>query len=163
MFYANAKDKKSSRDNLEKNEMLYEIYCDAIELAKDGKISSKFLFQSIPGIGSSFATKHAAFWSSNSINPLIVLDSKIAGTLGFKTLNDLEKEIDYYSVLNEFSNLAKIKINSAKKTSQNLEKALFTFHNHYFLNDNKGWLSKVNSNDKDYSVAKVLAKTLDFQ
>ena len=163
MFYAYAIDKKSSRDNLEKNEMLYEIYCDAIELAKKGKISSKFLFQSIPGIGSSFATKHASFWSSNSMKPLIVLDSKIAGTLGFKTLNDLEKEIDYYSVLNEFSSLAKSKINSEKKTAQNLEKALFTFHNHYFLNDNKGWLNNVNSKDKDYSVAKDLAKTLEFQ
>jgi hypothetical protein len=162
MFYAKMKDKKSHRENLENKVMIYDLYCDAIELAKNGKISSKFLFQSIPGIGSSFATKHAAFWSQNSKKPLIVLDSKIAGTLGYKTLIDLEKEIDYYSVLDQFSKEAKKKINSNEKTAQNLEKALFSFHSHYFLNENNGWHKKDFKNDKDFKVAIKIAENLEF-
>jgi hypothetical protein len=164
MFYARQEKNKSRRENLENKTMLYQLYCDGVELARKGKISSKFLFESIPGIGPSFATKHAAFWSRKSNNPLIVVDSKIAGALGFKSVFYLEQKIDYDSLLFEFNKQARIKIISADKTAQNLEKALFTFHSHFFLNENNGWLKNINEfeNQKDFKIAIKIAEYLQF-
>jgi hypothetical protein len=155
MFYI-AKNKP--RKKLQLAEDLFGRYCDAIELAKKGKSSSKFLFQSIPGIGSSFASKHAAFWSYYSPTPLIVIDSKIAGCFGFENLEELEKEISFDEILLTF----KMKGKLINLNIQDVEKALFTFHKNYFNNENDGWNPKPTEIVKDKLEAERLALILGF-
>jgi hypothetical protein len=157
MFYIGTnKSRKSLNDDL----YIFERYCDAINLAFQGKSSSKFLFQSIPGIGSSFASKHATFWSSKSTKPLIVVDSKIAGCFGMKNLDELDKAVSYEKILFEFKVKAD-KLNGFN--SQYLEKALFTFHKNYFNNENDGWNPKQTGIIKDKLEAERLAQILGLQ
>lgn len=157
MFYIG---KEKARLMLESKSDLFNRYCGAIELAQKGKASSKFLFQSLPGIGPSFASKHSAFWSANSKTPLIVVDSKIAGCLGYKTLDSLEKDFSYEQILIFFRDT--VKTIDTLKNSQDLEKALFTFHRVYFKNDNNGWDEKAPKEGVDYNTAIDLSTRLKF-
>lgn len=152
--------KQNPRLLLQTSPEIFNRYCDAIDLAKNGKASSKFLFQSIPGIGPSFATKHSAFWSTFSPRPLIVVDSKIAGCFGFKKLDEFENRISYEEALDKFSDFAKKK--NSGMTVQDIEKALFTFHKHYFKNDNDGWAANVKSTGPDCKIAQELSKELSI-
>jgi hypothetical protein len=161
MFYNGLNSNGNSpRRELEIQNDLFTRYCDAIDLARAGKVSSKFLFETIPGIGSSFASKHAAFWSSESKRPLIVIDSKIAGCFGKQNLKLFEKENHYESTLNQFVEYGK-SLTFSKK-SQEIERALFTFHLHFFNNENTDWQTnkKEAYEDKDYQIAESLAKQL---
>jgi len=45
-----------------------------------------------------------------------------------------------------------------KDNPSKVERALFAFHNHYFLNDNNGWKNKEES--KDFTEASTLANKL---
>jgi hypothetical protein len=158
MFYTKSNNKGNSpRRELELQDDLFNRYCDAIDLALAGKSSSKFLFESINGIGPSFASKHAAFWSSKSTRPLIVIDSKIAGCFGKKKLELFEKEFHYDNTLNQFVNFGNSL--TIPKTSQEIERSLFAFHLNFFNNENTNWQhNKRNAiKDKDFEIAKNIA------
>jgi hypothetical protein len=164
MFYLQNQDKnKMPRKELAENQDLFHRYCDAIDLAKNGKASSKFLFQTIPGIGSSFASKHATFWSAYSRSPLIVIDSKIVGCFGIEKLEKFDLNYSYESVINEFNEFGKSLTPSL--TSQQVERALFTFHLHFFNNENSGWTNKdviELKNSEDFDIAAQIAEKLKF-
>lgn len=147
MFYSRSKGKLSPREELEANDNNFKVYLDGIKLAKGGKTESIEKFSSIRGIGSSYASKHAYFWSIHSDNPLIIVDSKIAGTLGYKTIDSLFRDYTYKDIVNLF--VAKAQLYFNEKNPSKVERALFAFHNLYFLNDNSGWKNKSESQDFD--------------
>ncbi len=164
MFYLQNQDRdKMPRKELAENQDLFLRYCDAIDLAKKGKASSKFLFQTIPGIGSSFASKHATFWSAFSQRPLIVIDSKIVGCFGIENLEKFDQTYSYESVINKFNEFGKSLTPSL--TCQQVERALFTFHLHFFNNENTGWAHKdifKLKNCEDFDITAQIAKKLKF-
>ncbi len=157
MFYAKHNGSSSPRDEIESNENTMWVYKEGIKLAKESNPICKIIFSSIKGIGSSYASKHAYFWSMTSKNPLIIIDSKIAGTLGYSTIELLEKDFHYNETIKEFQKKAKEEIGINDSTE--IEKSLFAFHNHYFLNDNSN-LRKNPKPEKDYDIAKFLADKL---
>jgi hypothetical protein len=164
MFYLKSNyNGNSPRRELELQNDLFNRYCDAIDLALAGKSSSKFLFESINGIGPSFASKHAAFWSSKSIRPLIVIDSKIAGCFGKKKLELFEKEFHYDNTLNQFVNYGNSL--TLPRTSQEIERSLFAFHLNFFNNENTDWQPKKRNaiKDKDFDIAKNIAIQLGIK
>ena len=61
MFYSKTKEKISPREELENNDITFKTYLEGIELAKQGKTESIEKFNSIRGIGSSYASKHSYF------------------------------------------------------------------------------------------------------
>ena len=136
-FHDKAKNRISAREELESNDNTFKKYLEGIDLAKKGKTESLEKFKKIRGIGNSFGTKHSYFWSINSIYPLIVIDSKIAGALGYKTIDLLEKNFDYQKILKSF--VDKTELEFQEKNPIKVERALFAFHNFYFLNDNSNW------------------------
>ena len=156
LFYASSRGKLSPRENLEVNESALKKYIDGVKLARNGNPDSIKYFCEINGIGPSYASKHAYFWSLNSNNPLIIVDSKIAGSLGYKNINSLQKNFSYKKIITSFKNKALEEYNFSNPS--NIERALFAFHNHYFLNDNSGW--KNNIEGQDYAEALKLAKIL---
>jgi hypothetical protein len=156
MFYSKTKEKISPREELEKNEAVYNIYVRGLKLAQEGKTESLEIFKTIRGIGSSYASKHSYFWSLNSNSPLIIVDSKIAGALGFTTIDKLENMSPYNETIKSFIDKS-IEVFNSKNPSK-VEKALFSFHNFYFLNDNSGWKNQEES--EDFEVAKELSKIL---
>lgn len=155
-FYDSSKNKISPRKDLELNTDSLLKYSKGIDYAKKGEAGSKKIFEEIRGIGSSYASKHAYFWSLHSDNPLIIIDSKIAGSLGYKTINQLNSKIDYHNLVTNFKNKSIEEF--SEKNPVLIERALFAFHNHYFKNDNSGW--RKNESVKDYEEAKLLAKEL---
>jgi hypothetical protein len=129
-------------------------YIKALELSKQKSSLAFSEFQKIEGIGPSFAGKHAMFCSKGM---LIILDNKIAGTLGFKSPKELLSNFSYEDVLIEFENIRQ----STNKFLNNteIERALFAFHSNFFDNAN----SKLNSNPKitvDFKIALELARIL---
>jgi len=156
MFYASSRGQLSPREDLEVNKEALIKYMKGIELAMSGNPDSINYFCQINGIGKSYASKHAYFWSLNSSNPLIIVDSKIAGSLGYQTINSLQNNFSYESIIASFKSKAFDEF--ADGNPSNVERALFAFHNHYFLNDNSGW--KNNIENHDYDEALRLAKTL---
>jgi len=156
MFYSKTKNNVSPREEIETEINTYSTYLDGVDLAKQGKTKSIEIFNSIRGIGSSYASKHSYFWSINSDNPLIIVDSKIAGALGYKTIPLLEKKSPYNQTVKSFIKKAKSEFND--KTPSKVEKSLFAFHNFYFLNDNSDWKNKIEFHD--FKEAKKLAKLL---
>jgi len=156
MFYSKTKGKISPREELETNEITYKTYLEGIEFAKQGKSVSIEIFNRIRGIGSSYASKHSYFWSINSPNPLIIVDSKISGALGYRTIDDLEKDFKYNEIVKRFLKKSQIEFN--EKDPSKVERSLFAFHNFYFLNDNSNWKNK--DQFKDYKEAEKIAKIL---
>ena len=137
MFYVSSEKKQSPREELSNKGDVFNIYLEGIKLAQHGDTKSIGIFKSIRGIGSSYASKHAYFWSINSDNPLIIVDSKIAGTLGFSTISRLEKKHSYGEIVSFFKQMALQEFKESNPSR--VERALFAFHNNYFLNDNSGW------------------------
>lgn len=156
MFYVKSNGKISPREELETNESVYELYMEGARLAQQGNAKSIDTFKSIKGIGPSYASKHSYFWSLNSNSPLIIVDSKIAGALGYRTIEQLEKVSTYAETVESF--IAKSKEVFNLNNPSQIERALFAFHNNYFLNDNKGW--KRDESSEDYEIAKELSKKL---
>jgi hypothetical protein len=156
MFYSKTKDKISPREEIGTNKDTYQTYLEGIELAKRGKTESIEKFNSIRGIGSSYASKHSYFWSINSENPLIIVDSKIAGALGYKTIELLEKKSKYNETVKYFVDKAEMEFKD--RNPSKIERALFAFHNFYFLNDNSNWKNKTES--RDFTEANRIAKLL---
>ena len=155
-YYDTSKNKPCYRKELELNTDLFLKYSKGIEYAKKGQSESKNIFEQISGIGASYASKHAYFWSLHSDNPLIIVDSKIAGSLGYETINQLNSNINYRNLVTEFKNKSIEEF--GEKNPMLIERALFAFHNHYFKNDNSGWRRyKI---EKDLVEAKLLAKEL---
>ena len=156
MFYSKTKGKISPREELETNEITYKTNLEGIEFAKQGKSVSIEIFNRIRGIGSSYASKHSYFWSLNSCNPLIIVDSKISGALGYRTIDDLEKDFKYNEIVKSFLKKSQIEFN--EKDPSKVERSLFAFHNFYFLNDNSNWKNK--DQFKDCKEAENIAKKL---
>ncbi len=145
MFYASKKGEIAPRESLENDDSVFSIYMNAIQLAKQGKEESINEFCKIAGIGRSFGSKHAYFWSLDSKNPLIIIDSKIAGALGYSTIESLDKAHKYGEIVSKFRTLALEKFNEDDPSK--IERALFAFHNYYFLNDNSGWKNEVSGHN----------------
>lgn len=156
MFYADTKNSNSPREILANDKTALDNYKRGIELAKKGDTQSIKTFNNIIGIGPSYASKHSYFWSINSSHPLIIVDSKIAGALGYKTIEKLNKDFNYSKVVELFIEKAKNEFN--KKVPSLIEQALFSFHDFYFLNNNEGWKNKIQF--KDYDEAKRIANKL---
>ena len=156
MFYASIKGEISPRQSLGEDDVVFSKYLQGVQLAKQGSTESIKKFCSIDRIGLSYASKHAYFWSLGSENPLIIVDSKIAGTLGYKTISSLESKLDYKLIVKAFKDKA-IEVFNEDDPSK-VERALFAFHNHYFLNDNSGWKNKIKS--QDFCEAENLANVL---
>ena len=155
MFYAETKGNRSPRKRLEES-AVFSDYMDGVKLAQKGNANSIEVFKGIDGIGSSYASKHAHFWSLINKKPLVIIDSKIAGSLGYKTISDLETVIKYDQVIELFSNKAEQEFDDRDPTK--IERALFAFHNHYFLNDNSGWKNR--SEKKNFGEAQKLSEIL---
>ena len=134
MFYFDRKGKSSPRIQIMETAN-FKRYFKGIELAMQSNPLAVETFQSIPGIGSSFASKHAFFWSKSAPKRLIIIDSKIAGALGYVNLQDLFVHHEYTKVLIEFSHKSEDYFGT--NDASNIERALFAFHNNYFLNNNK--------------------------
>ena len=156
MFYNSSRNKISPREELEHHNEIFETYLKGVQLAKKGQTESIEIFNSIRGIGSSYASKHSYFWSINSENPLIIVDSKIAGALGYKTIQLLNKDYKYEEIVKSF--VSKSHLEYDEKNASYVERALFAFHNFYFLNDNSDWKNKIEFND--YNEASNIAKLL---
>ncbi len=156
MFYVQAQNGKIPRLELEQNSELFDSYTNGINQARQGSPESRAIFNSLPGIGPSYASQHAYFWSLHSPTPLIVVDSSIAGALGYKTINLLEKDFSYEEVVQAFLDFSKTEFNSA--VPHNVERALFAFHNNYFLSNNEGWKNR--KPKEDYETAVYLASKL---
>jgi hypothetical protein len=155
MFYAETKGKKSPRKKLEEDDV-FSDYMHGVGLAKEGNTDSIEVFKCIDGIGSSYASKHAHFWSLTNKKNLLIIDSKIAGSLGYKTISDLESAIKYDQVIELFNTKAEQEFDDGDPIK--IERALFSFHNHYFKNDNSGWKNR--SENKNFDEAQKLSKIL---
>ena len=125
-------------------------------MAKKGIPESIEIFNSINGIGASYASKHSYFWSIHSESPLIVVDSKIVGTLGYNSIQSHKKQSSYSQTVKAFVDKSIEEFGESNPSS--IEQALFSFHNFYFLNDNTGWKNQTEFND--YHEAQKLALTL---
>jgi len=156
MFYASVNGKISPRQSLDQKDSVFNKYLQGVMLAKKGDIRSIKKFCEIDGIGLSYASKHAYFWSLDSEKPLIIVDSKIAGSLGHFTIQSLERVHKYEDIVFEFRNKSLKEFN--EDNPNKTERALFAFHNHYFLNDNSGWKNRLES--KDFTEASPLANKL---
>jgi len=156
MFYASVNEKTSPRQSLDKIDSVFDKYLQGIMLAKQGDIRSINKFCEIGGIGLSYASKHAYFWSLDSKQPLIIVDSKIAGSLGYLTIQSLENVHRYGDIVFAFREKSLKEFNEDNPSK--VERALFAFHNHYFLNDNSGWKDRTKS--KNFTEASTLASKL---
>lgn len=156
LFYVPMKGKDAPRQVLEDDVRAFEQYMLGVQLAVDGNIKCIDEFCKLDGIGKSFATKHAYFWSHDSAFPLMIVDSKISGALGFTTTQQLEKAYSNEQLVTAFRKKAMKEF--GESTPSMVERALFAFHNNYFLNDNSNWKNKTSHYDSH--VATGLAKTL---
>jgi muramoyltetrapeptide carboxypeptidase LdcA involved in peptidoglycan recycling len=156
MFYSSVGNNLSPRKELEINGACFATYEKGVKLARAGDAKCKEIFKTIKGIGSSFASKHAYFWSLSSQYPLIIVDSKIAGVLGYQTVEELERKVNYLEIVVKFKEKASVEFGD--NDSSKVERALFAFHNYYFLNDNSKWKNKIEF--YDYPEAERLAKVL---
>lgn len=153
MFYAKRKNQtKSSRELIMENPNL-DFYKNGIEMSKKVNFSAVDFFKLVNGIGASFMGKHATFWSSFN---MVIIDNKIAGTLGFLSPNRLLVSNSY----EEFMNLINsIKIEKKLDNPVQVERAIFSFHSNYFDNENKKFKSKISDfTDLEYAlhIAEIL-------
>lgn len=159
LFYASKKGDKIPRQVLGEDMSEFNTYLKGVELAKKGNAKSKDTFSKVYGIGSSYASKHAYFWSLDSNSPLIILDSKIAGSLGCKSLIELYKVTSYSAVISSFVLKSESVFN--EKDPSKVERALFAFHDNYFKNDNSAWKKRpFKESSKDFLTAQRLSSLL---
>jgi hypothetical protein len=142
--------KVPSRINLE----WIENYKKYAEQATAGVIEVYHSIINIPQLSYSFGSKHVSFWSRKDENDkcLVVIDNKIAGTTGNKKprrdlIEKIVNDIHYYANMKGFK-------------PQQIEKALFSFHAHYFDNNNKTFTGIEKVDGEDYNVACEVAKKL---
>jgi hypothetical protein len=134
------------------------FYNMGISLAVKADPSALDAFKKVPGIGPSFGSKHAFFWSLQAPNRLIIIDSKICGALGYSNIAELLLQFSYSRIIDDFTNKSKevFGVNDGSK----VERALFAFHNNYFLNSNNGFrrdpLFRVDENE--FERLKVILK-----
>lgn len=154
MFYSNNKKNNyvSARQRIMMQDNL-QLYKNAITAAKNADPKSFELFSKVYGINKSFSGKHAMFWSGYK---LVIVDNKIAGTLGFKNPDKLFKFISYDAILTIFN---AIKVEHSFENITQVENSLFAFHSNYFLNDNSGFKKKINLRE-DFHFAKKIAEKL---
>lgn len=154
MFYVQGKGNKSPRELIMSDPNL-QHYKDGIELAKGNDYRAVNEFLKVYGIGHSFMGKHAQFWSNFS---MVILDQKIAGTLGYKTPQLLISLNTY----NEFMNhINIIRDNNELNNSVEVERALFAFHSNYFDNSNTRFRNGITDyTDQEY--ANCIAQILDI-
>ena len=129
-------------------------YKNCVEQASNGDIAVYENIIDIPELGLSFGSKHISFWSRKKGDDkcLVVIDNKIAGTTGNKApvkeiLETIVKDIHCYAKENELK-------------PYQIEKALFSFHAHYFDNKNETFTGIEKVGDIDYKVACEVAKKL---
>lgn len=159
MFYAKTKGKRSAREDFDLLDEVYCRYLEGVYEAQNGNPDCIKIFNSIRGIGASYASKQAYFWSQHSNYPLIIIDSKIAGALGYKTIDKLNQVLTYKNAIKAFIKKAKKELNTVDPSQ--MEKSLFAFHDFYFLNDNSNWKRKeISTSNKDYNAAVKLSKVL---
>jgi hypothetical protein len=144
--------KVPSRINLE----WIENYKKYAEQAFAGEIKVYHSIIKIPQLRYSFGSKHVFFWSrkNGNDNCLVVIDNKIAGTTG----NRKPRKDIIEKIVNDIHCYAKENIHGLKP--QQIEKALFSFHAHYFDNNNKTFTGIEKVDDIDYQVAVAVAKKL---
>jgi hypothetical protein len=130
-------------------------YRQGIIAASERSIISYSIIMEIEQIAISFGSKHVSFWSRKSGNKdcLPVIDNKIAGTTGnnrpsIEIIEKIVNDIHYYANV------------SKKFDTHQIEKALFSFHAHYFDNDNKIFTGIEKVDDIDYQVAITVAEKL---
>ncbi len=135
-------------------------YKNIIKKAVEKKIEAYDLLlrknSKVPYLALSFGSKHISFWSRKDGNEkcLVVIDNKIAGTTGNDTpvmgiLGEIVNDIHCYS--NE---------NKHGLKPHQIEKALFSFHAHYFDNKNETFTGIEKVDDIDYQVAVAVAEKL---
>jgi len=157
MFYVEKEEQPSSRALLESEN--YEMYLKGAIKARKGKAKSQAIFNNVRGIGLAYSSKHSHFWSLKSKKHLIIIDSKVAGALGFATIERVVSEITY-NRLNKFFRQKAVEVLNTEDATL-IEQALFAFHNRYFKNDNTGWKnSNRNSESKDLTAANLIAYKL---
>ena len=130
-------------------------YRNGILAASERSINSYSIIMEIEQIAISFGSKHVSFWSRKSGNKdcLLVIDNKIAGTTGNNrpSIDIIEK------IVNDIHYFAN---DSIEFDPHQIEKALFSFHAHYFDNDNNTFTGIEKVGDIDYKVACEVAKKL---
>ena len=156
MFYVGRNSNRSPRESLKQS---IDSYKRGINLALQSDPSAVDAFKCLRGIGDSYASKHAFFWSSQGPNRLIIIDSKISGAFGCVTVNELFRQTTFIKLLSIFT-LKSAEVFGMQDGSK-IERALFAFHNNYFLNSNKG----IRSNPKhqeDLMEANLLVEKLNI-
>lgn len=146
---------ESPRDRISSNPNL-EIYKQGIILSKKINEKAFSIFRNIYGINESFGGKHAMFWSDFN---LIILDNKIAGSLGYKTPKQLLSVLTYQEILNKFRDIQN-QNNFANPTM--VERAFFAFHNNYFKNNNSEFKNNI-SDFTDIEEAIKIGSKLDIE
>jgi hypothetical protein len=155
MFYFN-RNRSVPRQEIESPDK-FSYYLNGIELSRASNPEAIGSFKKVYGIGNSFASKNAYFWSVGAENRMVIVDSKISGALGFRTTEALLRYCPYGQIINEFTRKSLSEFNLADGSL--VEKALFAFHNNYFLNDNSGERSACQVN-RDQNAATTIIKKL---
>ena len=130
MFYALRNNQNVSSRQLIMEEPNLSYYKEGINLAKANDYNAVDSFKNINGIGPSFMGKHATFWSGFN---MVIIDNKIAGTLGYKNPNRLLSIYNYAEFMNH---IKIIKINYDLQNPVYVERGIFSFHKNYFDNEN---------------------------
>ena len=147
MFYTKRKNQTmTSRELIMVNPNL-DLYKKGIFLSKKHDYNAVDSFKMVNGIGASFMGKHASFWSSFN---MVIIDNKIAGTLGFINPNKLLKNNTYEEFMNFINH---IKNQNNIDSPVHVERSLFSFHNNYFDNENTKFKSKISDfTDLEYAI-----------
>ena len=112
----------------------------------------------------SFGSKHISFWSRrvSNVNPLVIIDNKIAGLWGFHKSSNLTYK-DVNVILNDISETS----TQIGLERHQIEKSLFSFHKFYFNNVNNAWSHKIADLHIDqlidYDLAKLTARNLGIE
>lgn len=155
MFYAIRKNQTiSSRELIMENPNL-NYYKEGIKLSRANNYNAVDSFKNVNGIGASFMGKHAAFWSAFN---MVIIDNKIAGTLGFKNPNRLLANNSYEDFMNLINN---IKTENNLNNPVHVERGIFSFHNNYFDNENTKFKSGI-TDFTDLKYAIYIAERLDI-
>jgi len=118
----------------------------------------------IPYLGLSFGSKHISFWSrrDSSINPLVIIDNKIAGLWGFHKSSNLSYQ-NVNGILNDISETS----TQTGLAMHHIEKSLFSFHKFYFNNENSSWSNRISDFNidqlVDYDLANLTARNLGIK
>ena len=147
MFYAIKNNQNVSSRQLIMEEQNLSYYKEGINLARANNYDAVDYFKKVNGIGASFMGKHAAFWSGFN---MVIIDNKIAGTLGYKNPNSLLSIYNYTEFMNHINS---IKINNDLQNPVYVERGIFSFHSNYFDNENTRFKSDITDfTDLNYAI-----------